>query len=75
MDFVRFLSIPVFRQDKCKYRSYLHLEKILNSQFPRSATYGQAEEHDETLFIIIHQGKQECVFITVTIKSCIIVIK
>jgi tryptophan 2,3-dioxygenase len=33
----------------------LHLEKILNSQFPRSATYGQAEEHDETLFIIIHQ--------------------
>jgi tryptophanyl-tRNA synthetase len=42
------------KQDKCKYRSYLHLEKILDSQHPISAEYGQAE-HDETLFIIIHQ--------------------
>lgn len=35
------------------YSSYLHLEDLLNAQHPRSAD-GQVE-HDEMLFIIIHQ--------------------
>src|SRR3989304_8314627 len=33
------------------YWSYLHLDELLNLQQPRS----QPPEHDETLFIIIHQ--------------------
>jgi hypothetical protein len=35
------------------YSTYLHLEDLLNAQHPRSAD-GQVE-HDEMLFIIIHQ--------------------
>lgn len=36
------------------YGDYLKLEKLLKSQFPKSAEVG-AECHDETLFIIVHQ--------------------
>lgn len=36
------------------YAEYLQLDKILNSQYPKSAKYGK-EAHDETLFIIVHQ--------------------
>ncbi len=36
------------------YGDYLQLPKLLNSQAPESAKYGDAA-HDETLFIIIHQ--------------------
>lgn len=38
----------------CYYGDYLHLDKILSSQLPQSAVYGN-EAHDETLFIIVHQ--------------------
>lgn len=37
------------------YSDYLGLEKILKSQFPRSAEYGE-EAHDEMLFIVVHQA-------------------
>jgi tryptophan 2,3-dioxygenase len=36
------------------YHDYLHLDKILNAQYPRSAEHGKPA-HDETLFIIVHQ--------------------
>jgi tryptophan 2,3-dioxygenase len=36
------------------YSDYLKLEKLLDSQFPKSAELN-AECHDETLFIIVHQ--------------------
>jgi tryptophan 2,3-dioxygenase len=36
------------------YHDYLHLDKILNAQYPKSAEYG-IPAHDETLFIILHQ--------------------
>lgn len=36
------------------YNDYLQLNKVLNSQSPRSAEFGE-EAHDEMLFIIIHQ--------------------
>ena len=37
------------------YSSYLLLEKILNAQEPRSQDNPDGAEHDELLFIIIHQ--------------------
>lgn len=37
------------------YSSYLLLEKILNAQEPRSKDHPGGAEHDELLFIIIHQ--------------------
>ncbi len=37
------------------YSSYLHLEELLSLQEERSAVEGGAPEHDEMLFIIIHQ--------------------
>lgn len=37
------------------YADYLHLEKLLNSQLPKSDEYGQ-HAHDEMLFIIVHQA-------------------
>lgn len=37
------------------YSEYLHLEKLLTSQSPKSDEYGQPA-HDEMLFIIIHQA-------------------
>ena len=37
------------------YSSYLQLEKILNAQEPRSQDHPDGAEHDELLFIIIHQ--------------------
>lgn len=36
------------------YGEYLYLDKLLDTQFPKSADEG-AECHDETLFIIVHQ--------------------
>lgn len=36
------------------YADYLHLEKILTAQAPRSAEFGQPA-HDELLFITVHQ--------------------
>jgi tryptophan 2,3-dioxygenase len=37
------------------YSDYLHLEKLLTSQSPKSDEYGQ-HAHDEMLFIIVHQA-------------------
>jgi hypothetical protein len=37
------------------YNDYLHLDKVLNAQFPVSKKYGNMA-HDEHLFIIVHQG-------------------
>src|SRR6187399_645369 len=37
------------------YHSYLHLDKILDAQFPRSAQVEKVTAHDEMLFIIMHQ--------------------
>lgn len=41
-------------QKPCYYGDYLQLDKILTAQAPESARY-DAEAHDETLFIIVHQ--------------------
>ena len=38
------------------YSDYLHLDKILNSQHPKSFEPGQPRAHDEMLFIMIHQA-------------------
>ncbi len=38
------------------YSSYLHLDKILDSQHPASFQNGNDPAHDEMLFIIIHQA-------------------
>ncbi len=38
------------------YGSYLHLEKILDSQYPASFEPGYTPAHDEMLFIVIHQA-------------------
>ena len=38
------------------YGNYLHLEKILSSQQPKSFEDGNEPAHDEMLFIIIHQA-------------------
>lgn len=37
------------------YSDYLHLEKLLTSQSPKSDEYGE-HAHDELLFIIVHQA-------------------
>jgi tryptophan 2,3-dioxygenase len=37
------------------YSDYLHLEKLLTSQSPKSDEYRQ-HAHDEMLFIIVHQA-------------------
>ncbi len=37
------------------YSDYLHLEKLLTSQMPKSDEYGHPA-HDEMLFIIVHQA-------------------
>ncbi len=37
------------------YSDYLHLEKLLTSQAPKSDEYGQ-HAHDEMLFIVVHQA-------------------
>ncbi|MEO8446979.1 MAG: tryptophan 2,3-dioxygenase family protein, partial [bacterium] len=37
------------------YSDYLHLEKLLTSQAPKSDEYGH-HAHDEMLFIIVHQA-------------------
>ncbi len=37
------------------YHSYLHLDKILGAQHPRSADLEEKPAHEEMLFIIIHQ--------------------
>ena len=41
--------------DEMHYHDYLHLDKILNAQFPESTKRNLAA-HDEMLFIIIHQA-------------------
>lgn len=42
-------------QQPVYYSEYLMLEKLLDTQFPKSREYGN-ESHDETLFIIVHQA-------------------
>ena len=37
------------------YASYLKIDELLELQQPRSGGSGKAAEHDETLFIVIHQ--------------------
>src|SRR5437868_8809786 len=37
------------------YSEYLHLDKLLNAQHPKSAEDGNAA-HEEMLFIIVHQA-------------------
>jgi tryptophan 2,3-dioxygenase len=37
------------------YHRYLHLDKVLGAQEPKSLTVGGAMAHDEMLFIITHQ--------------------
>lgn len=37
------------------YSEYLHLDQILNAQYPKSAEAGKAA-HEEMLFIIVHQA-------------------
>lgn len=37
------------------YPNYLHLDKLLDSQYPKSKELGH-EAHDEMLFIIVHQA-------------------
>ena len=37
------------------YADYLNLEQILSAQHPASATHPSGEEHDELLFIVVHQ--------------------
>lgn len=41
--------------DEVNYSDYLHLDKILNAQFPESVKRN-LPAHDETLFVIIHQA-------------------
>lgn len=36
------------------YNDYLHLDKLLNAQYPESTKYGHPA-HDEHLFIVVHQ--------------------
>jgi tryptophan 2,3-dioxygenase len=38
------------------YADYLHLDKVLDAQYPVSFTYGHEKAHDEMLFIVIHQA-------------------
>jgi tryptophan 2,3-dioxygenase len=38
------------------YSDYLHLDKILSSQHPKSFEDGQTRAHDEMLFIMVHQA-------------------
>ena len=45
-------SIHTDLEDRLSYNKYLHLDDILGAQHPRS------EEHDEMLFIIIHQASE-----------------
>jgi len=44
--------------DPVNYHDYLHLDKILNAQYPVSQKYGNLA-HDEHLFIVIHQSKNK----------------
>lgn len=41
--------------DRLSYAGYLHLDRLLSAQQPRSATAAQPPRHDEMLFIIQHQ--------------------
>jgi tryptophan 2,3-dioxygenase len=38
------------------YSDYLHLDKILSAQHPKSAVNGKPGAHEEMLFIIVHQA-------------------
>lgn len=42
-------------RDRLSYAGYLHLDRLLSAQQPRSATAAQPPRHDEMLFIIQHQ--------------------
>ncbi len=46
----------VMKKEPLYYGSYLHLDKILDSQHPVSFEAGHAPAHDEMLFIVIHQA-------------------
>ena len=41
--------------DRLSYAGYLHLDRLLSAQQPRSATAARPPRHDEMLFIIQHQ--------------------
>ncbi|MBS1736730.1 MAG: tryptophan 2,3-dioxygenase [Bacteroidetes bacterium] len=43
-------------QKKVYYHDYLHLDKILDAQYPESDLPGNEPAHDEMFFIIIHQA-------------------
>ena len=45
-------SIKTDFQDDMSYTDYLNLEKILSAQQP------QSDQHDEMLFIVIHQASE-----------------
>ena len=47
--------------DDVPYDDYLHLGKVLNAQFPLSWKY-EKPVHDEHLFIIVHQSKQQEIY-------------
>lgn len=38
------------------YSEYLHLDKLLTAQHPKSAEHGKEAAHEEMLFIIVHQA-------------------
>ncbi len=44
------------QKDPMYYGSYLHLDKVLDSQHPVSFETGNEPAHDEMLFIVIHQA-------------------
>ena len=52
--FVKVVHMANVKNKPVYYSDYLGLEKILDSQHPRSAVSGKAA-HDEMLFIIVHQ--------------------
>ena len=45
-------------QKKVYYHDYLHLDKILDAQYPESDLPGNEPAHDEMFFIIIHQAAE-----------------
>ena len=44
------------KHDALYYGGYLHLDKVLDAQYPVSFEKGNEPAHDEMLFIIIHQA-------------------
>ncbi len=49
-------TIAFMEKQPMYYGSYLHLDKVLDSQYPVSFEAGNTPAHDEMLFIVIHQA-------------------